>query len=141
MSHLVNRKESSIDKKYRELLFQSSLGSIKESRNTRILKYEFPCPFCSAARKGAKKNSKCSALHWVDGRGCFRFQCFNGGSGVCSERLEFPGFLEQLNLGLFREYQWERFHAGTTGGRWNCPHPPEVLSLMGERGKARRGGV
>ena len=53
-----------------------------------------------------------------------------GGSTVCFSPPEFPGFLEQLNPGLFREYQWERFHAGTTGGRWNCPHPPEVLNLM-----------
>jgi len=35
-----------------------------------------------------------------------------------------------MNPGLFREYQWERFHAGTTGGRWNCAHPPEILDLM-----------
>lgn len=44
--------------------------------------------------------------------------------------MEFPRFLECLNTELFRAYQRERFHAGTTGGRWNCPDPPEVLILQ-----------
>jgi hypothetical protein len=130
MSNHRNTKESNIDKKYRDLLFQYSLGDIKQSKNTRVAKYEFLCPFCSSHRKGSKKNSKCSALFWVENRGCFRFQCFNAGSPLCSYSMEFPGFLERINPGLFREYQWERFHAGTTGGRWNCPHPPEILNLM-----------
>ncbi len=117
------RNESNIDKKYRELLFQYSLAEIKETKNTRVTKYQFPCPFCSAHRKGAKKTSKCSALFWVEPRGCFRFQCFNAGSSLCSGGIEFPQFLERLNPGLFREYQRERFHEGTTGGRWNCGTP------------------
>lgn len=116
-------KESNIDKKYRELLFQYSLDNPKQSLNTRVLKYEFPCPFCSAHRKNSKKNSKCSALFWVEPRGCFKFQCLNTGSYECKYPMEFPKFLERLNPVLFREYQKERFHAGTTGGRWNCPSP------------------
>ena len=130
MSNQRNCKESNIDKKYRDLLFQFSLGDIKETKKTRVPKYEFACPFCSADRKGSKKNSKCSALFWVENRGCFKFQCFNAGSYECKYPMEFPKFLERYNPALFREYQWERFHAGTTGGRWNCPHPPEVLNLM-----------
>jgi len=130
MNNQRNRKESNIDKKYRELLFQFSFGDIKETKNTRVPKYEFACPFCSANRKGSKKNSKCSALFWVENRGCFKFQCFNAGSYECKFPMAFPKFLERFNPALFREYQWERFHAGTTGGRWNCPHPPEVLNLM-----------
>ena len=122
--------ESNIDKKYRELVFLYHLDDPKYSSKTRVIKYEFPCPFCSAHRKGSKKNSRCSALFWVETRGCFRFQCFNAGSIACKYPMEFTKFLERLNPGLFREYQWERFHAGTTGGRWNCPHPPEVLNLM-----------
>ena len=125
MSHAREHNESNIDKRYRELLFQYSLGEIKETKNTRGVKYEFQCPFCSAHRKGAKKHSKCSALFWVEPRGCFRFQCFNAGSSLCSGSMEFPRFLERLNPGLFREYQRERFHDGTTGGRWNCGDPGE----------------
>ena len=121
-----NTKESVVDCKYRELLFRYSLGDIKESKNTRVLKYEFPCPFCSSHRKGSKKNSKCSALFWVENRGCFRFQCFNGGSYDCAYPIEFPTFLEKLNPGLFREYQKERYHLVTTGGRWNCRSPDGV---------------
>jgi hypothetical protein len=122
-------KESNLDKKYREMLVPS-LGDIKESRSTRAVKYEFACPFCSAQRKGAKKNSKCSALFWVEARGCFRFRCFNGGSVVCSDVLEFPAFLKQLKPSLFREYQLERFHEGTTGDRWNCADPDGVLEVL-----------
>jgi len=122
-------QENSIDSKYRKLVFQYYLGDIKESKNSRVLKYEFSCPFCSSHRKGSKKNAKCSALFWVEYRGCFKFQCFNAGSSQCKYAKEFPKFLEALNPALFREYQLERYHAGTTGGRWNCPHPPEVLNL------------
>lgn len=129
-----NTKESNIDKKYREIIFQYSIEDIKESKNTRVLKYEFPCPFCSAGRKGSKKKARCSALFWVENRGCFRFQCFNTGPNECKVTMEFPMFLERLNSALFRQYQWERFHAGTTGGRWNCPHPPEILNLMAGSG-------
>ena len=130
MTNSRSTKESNTDKKYRELIFQYSLGDIKESKNARVAKYEFTCPFCSAHRKGSRRNSKCSALFLVENRGCFRFQCFNAGSYECKYPMEFPQFLERLNLGLFREYQSERFNAGTTGGRWNCPHPPDVLNLM-----------
>jgi hypothetical protein len=130
-----NTKESNIDKKYRELIFQYSLEDIKQAKNTRVPKYDFLCPFCSAGRKGGNKKSRCSALFWVESRGCFRFGCFNAGSNDCKVSREFPQFLERLNPGLFKEYQWERFHAETTGGRWNCPHPPGILNLMAGGGK------
>jgi hypothetical protein len=129
-----NTKESNIDKKYREIIFQYSIEDIKESKNTRVTKFEFPCPFCSADRKVSKKKARCSALFWVENRGCFRFQCFNAGSYECKVTVEFPMFLERFNSALFRQYQWERFHAGTTGGRWNCAHPPEILNLMAGSG-------
>ena len=128
--NLRNIKESSIDKKYRGLIIQYSLEDIKEAKNTRVAKYEFLCPFYSAGRKGGNKKARCSALFWVESRGCFRFSCMNAGSYECAFPVEFPQFLERLNPGLFREYQWERFHAGTTGGRWNCGSPQEGLSLM-----------
>ena len=123
MSNHRSTKESNIDKKYRELILQHSIDDIKQSKNSRVPKYEFQCPFCSAHRKSGKKKARCSALFWVENRGCFRFQCFNAGSYECAFPMEFPGFLERLNPGLFREYQWERFHLGMTGGRWNCVSP------------------
>ena len=132
--NLRNIKESNIDKKYRELIFQYSIEDIKQSKNIKVTKYEFPCPFCSSHRKVSNKNSKCSALFLVENRGCFAFQCLNAGHYHCKSKVEFPGFLKRMNPGLFREYQWERYHAGTTGGRWNCPHPPEVLDLMAGSG-------
>ena len=87
-------------------------------------KFSFPCPFCSYTRqKNSKRSAKCAALFWVEKRGCYRFSCFNKGSTVCADTLEYPRFLEELDSNLFREYQLQRFHEGTTGGRWNCPHP------------------
>lgn len=130
MSNQKKTKESNIDKEYREMVFKFSLVDIKESKNTRVQKYEFPCPFCSAHRKSYKKNSRCAALFWVETRGCFKFQCFNHGSVQCSYPVEFPKFLEKLNPELFREYQMKRFHEGTTGGRWNCPHPPGIQEFL-----------
>jgi hypothetical protein len=126
MSNQRKTKESNLDKEYREMLFQYSFGDIKESKNTRVPKYEFACPFCSDQRKSYNKKAKCSALFWVETRGYFKFQCFNHGSIKCSSVVEFPKFLEKYNPELFREYQIKRFHEGTTGGRWNCPHPPGV---------------
>ena len=35
-------------------------------------------------------------------------------------QIEFPGLFAKINPELFREYQRERFHTGTTDGRWNC---------------------
>ena len=77
----------------------------------------------SALLTGRVERQKQGALFWVENRGCFRFQCFNAGSYECAFPMEFPGFLERLNPGLFREYQRERFHLGMTGGRWNCVGP------------------
>ena len=48
------------------------------------------------------------------------------GAYDCKFSMQFPKFLERTNPVLFREYQIERFHAGTAGGRWNCPDPPGV---------------
>jgi hypothetical protein len=130
MNNQRKTKESNLDKEYREMLFQYSFGDIKESNNTRVPKYEFACPFCSDQRKSYKKKAKCSAMFWVETRGCFKFHCFNHGSTKCSSVVEFPKFLENYNPELFREYQIKRFHEGTTGGRWNCPHPPGIVASL-----------
>ena len=137
MSNQRRKGETDIDRKYRELVFRFYLqGDIKTSCNG-ILKHEFACPFCSEFRKNAsKKRAKCSSLYWVDPRNCYRFSCKND---TCEYKAEFPGFLEKLDPGLFREYQKERYHAGTTGGRWNCPHPPGVEEMMGTVPRRRPG--
>ena len=130
MHNQRRRGETEIDKEYRELLFQFTLEGVVRSNSSRVPKYDMPCPFCSQSRsKEFKKKSRCSALFWVDTRNCFRFRCFNKGC-QCEIAIEFPEFLRRLNPGLFREYQMKRYHAGTTGGRWNCPHPPAIEELI-----------
>ena len=128
--HLCEAKECQGNQDYEKVIFQYSLGDINESKDTRVPKYKLSCPFCSAHRKGSKKNSKCPALIWLENRGCFRFQCVNAGSYQWKSTLEFPEFLERLNPGLFREYLWERFLAGRIGGRWNYRQPPQIMNLM-----------
>ena len=131
MNYQRRRGETDIDQEYRELLFQFTLEDVIKANNTIAPKYSFACPFCSQFRKKEwKKKAKCSALFWVEPRNCFRFQCKNNGSYQCQSTMEFPEFLRRLNPGLFREYQMKRFHAGTTGGRWNCPHPPAIEELI-----------
>ena len=131
MSIQRRKGETDIDREYREILFQYSLDGVVRSTISKVPKYEFPCPFCSQFRKKeSKKRARCAGLIWIEPRNCFRFQCFNQGSYDCRYSLEFPKFLEKLNPGLYREYQLKRFHAGSTGGRWNCPHPPGVEDLM-----------
>jgi hypothetical protein len=135
MNYQRRRGETDIDREYRELLIQFTLGDIIKANNTITPKYSFACPFCSQFRKKEwKKKAKCSALFWVESRNCFKFQCFNKG---CQYEIpvEFPEFLRRLNPGLFREYQMKRYHAGTTGGRWNCPHPPAIEELKSGRTK------
>ena len=136
MYHQRRRGETDIDKEYRELLFQFMIPGVVKSNSSRVPKYDMPCPFCSQSRsKEFKKKSRCSALFWVDTRNCFRFRCKNNGSDQCKSESEFPEFLRRLNPGLFREYQMKRYHSGTTGGRWNCPHPPAIEELRSGRTK------
>ena len=59
--NLRNTRESNIDKKYRELIFQYSLEDIKESKNTRVPKFDFLCP--SALLEGKVVIKKQGALH------------------------------------------------------------------------------
>ena len=121
-----NTQESNIDKKYREILFRYTLTDVVQSQNSRVQAFSMPCPFCSENRKSYKKKARCSVLLWDSRVGCYRFSCRNAGDYDCKFSTQFPRFLERTNPALFREYQIERFHAGTTGGRWNCPHPPGV---------------
>jgi len=121
---------SLIDAKYLGINLREHLHGAVTGTFAGESSFSFPCPFCSHLRKkDYKRNAKCAGLYWVEKRGCYRFGCHNKGSEICKDTLEYPRFLEELDKNLFREYQLERFHAGTTGGRWNCPHPPEVRIL------------
>lgn len=125
---------SLIDAKYLGIVLREYLSDHLQSAFAERPKFSFPCPFCSEFRKKeSKKKSRVASLYWVDSRGCYRFGCFNHGDPRCIDKHEFPQFLELLNKDLFRRYQLERFHEGTTGGRWNCPHPPGVGVLRNSK--------
>lgn len=102
-----------------------------------LIKYESTCPFCSHLRgKPSKQRARCAALTWTPSRKTWTFNCFNGGTTTCSSSA--PGapvdllrLLKVLNPGLHVQYQRERFHAGTTGGRFNCSDPEVLKRFQG----------
>ena len=126
MNNQRNTQESNIDKKYREILFRYTLTDAVRIQNARVQAFSMSCPFCSENRKPYNKKARCGVLLWDTKVGCYLFSCKNMGAYDCKFSMQFPKFLEKSSPPLFREYQIERFHAGTTGGRWNCPDPPSV---------------
>ena len=106
--------ESCIDRKYRLLLFKTCTSEptiIKLGLNT---KWQLECPLC-----GARK----SHLVWLPHRRTWKFLCSTKSRANCQSQMEFPVLLRAWCPDLFLSYQQERFEAGTTGARFNCPQP------------------
>ena len=86
--------------------------------------YEFPCPFCSAIQtKERKRKKRCAMLIPHKESFTYTFNCLRKGSIDCESPRSFPNFLSMHNPSLFKQYQMERFHAGTTGKGHNCSTP------------------
>jgi hypothetical protein len=118
--------ESNIDKKYREQLFRYYFRNPILKESGKSVKWASPCPFCSPARKTeSRRNEKVSALIWVDAWNTWTFTCRRD---ACPHRkLSFPRLIEELNPQLYKKYQQERYHAGTTGWQTNCPNPRDSV--------------
>ena len=117
--------ESTIDGRYRELLFQYylrdvTLGSMYRGR----MKWIFRCPFCSpfARTEGRKKHKKGSLL-WMPEQHSWFFSCAKKGSAECMNNMTFPNLIRALNPDLYLRYQLEREQSGTTGKGHNCSAP------------------
>ena len=124
--------ESSIDKKYRERLQLRFFKDPVLKGTLQCPKWVSPCPFCSSARKSeSKRNEKVAALLWNETQRSWVFTCRRK---ACPHRtLSFPKLIEHLDAQVFREYQQERFHAGSTGFQTNCPHPAAITALKSSR--------
>ena len=125
-------RESSIDRKYREFILQKYFNNPVLKGTSQCPKWVSPCPFCSSARKSeSKRNEKVAALLWNETQRSWVFSCRRK---ACLHRtLSFPNLIEHLNAQLFLEYQQERFHAGATGFKTNCPHPAVLTALKSSR--------
>ena len=124
--------ESTIDKKYQELILQKYFNNPVLKGTSNQPKWVSPCPFCSSARKSeSKRNEKVAALLWNETQRSWVFSCRRK---ACTHRtLSFPKLIERLIAELFLEYQQERFHAGSTGFQTNCPHPAAINAVKSSR--------
>ena len=124
--------ESTIDKKYREVILQKYFSNPVLKGTSQYPKWVSPCPFCSSARKSeSKRNEKVAALLWNETQRSWVFTCRRK---ACPHRtLSFPKLIERLHAQLFLEYQQECFHAGSTGFQTNCPHPAAITALKSSR--------
>jgi hypothetical protein len=124
-------KESFIDERYRLLLLNRYLKSIKEVPvASGGSKWVFCCPFCSSlGRTEAKKNERKGALLWNDIQDSWVFSCAKKDSPECSgSGKTFEKFLSALETELAEQYRMDRWHSGTTGKGHNCPSPCGFIS-------------
>ena len=119
-------KESSIDRKYREKVFNYYLVQPILQGTRATPKWVAPCPFCSGLRNTeSKRNEKVCALIWVNNWNTWVFTCRR--TACRYGNLSFPRFIQALNPELYLEYQRERYHSGSTGYQTNCPNPCDPM--------------
>lgn len=120
--------ESNIDRKYRELLFRYYFFNPVLKQSSSKVIWESPCPFCSHRRpQGRKQNKKTGCLYWNEGWNSWTYSCQWNDCQYKNRGISFPYLIKALNEELFREYQLERYHAGTTGWQTNCPNPRDSV--------------
>ena len=123
--------ENSIDRRYRELLFNHYFENPVLKGTPGNAKWVSTCPFCSQFRsKPSKRRAVCSALQWISSQKSWKFFCQNKGTGDCSYPLAFKDLIANLNPVLGRQYITDRYSAGTTGKGTNCPNP-DILKGKG----------
>jgi hypothetical protein len=72
-----------------------------------LLKYTFPCPFCSSLRKSERLRKKSDACFYpIKGNYQYLFICHNHGTFACFESIQFPEFLKRFDVSgsLLRRY-------------------------------------
>tara|TARA_A100000164_G_scaffold367547_1_gene389637 strand:- start:387 stop:791 length:405 start_codon:yes stop_codon:yes gene_type:complete len=85
--------------------------------------YSISCPFCGSNQKvDWKKRRKCAAFLFNSTIKTYIFTCSR-----CNETMRFEKFIEHFDNALFKQYQWDRFIAGTTGKGHNLRHPQMFL--------------
>ena len=118
--------ESPIDEKYRLQILGSCVKNVQSVPYQGHTKHTFTCPFCGYLGKTeSKRNERKAVLLWNTTQHSWVFSCARKGSPTCFGGMTFPNFLNALAPSLFRAYQQEREHSGTTGRGHNCPAVPK----------------
>ena len=105
-------------------------GEVREKPMNGKIAYEFPCPFCAHLQcKDKHRRKRVGILLPHKDSFTYTFYCHRHGAEECQSSRSFPNFLAMYNPTLFRQYQQERYHAGTTGKGHNCSTPKSIKEI------------
>ena len=106
--------ESPIDQRYRLKLINYYLEGYEEKHGKAV----FFCPLCQSSRPKGKYAQKKGAMFWISKWNTWRFNCMK-----CLSMTSMYRYLQNINPDMAKQYQQERWIAGTTGKGHDCPNP------------------
>ena len=120
-----------ITEKYLEMIL-STLAvdrnqQVKRMKVNGLIRYGFPCPFCQmVCETESARNKRVAYLLPHKESFSWTFYCHRRKTPQCLTSRSFSNFLELYNPSLFKEYQMEKYHSGTTGKGHNTADPKVV---------------
>jgi hypothetical protein len=117
-----------ITEKYLEMILPTLAVNKDQRVEPKIIKglrgYAFPCPFCQfRCDKESSRNRRVAYLIPHAESYSWTFYCHRHKTDECQTSRSFPNFLAMYNPELYRQYQMERYHSGTTGKGHNIKNP------------------
>ena len=115
-----------------EKYLQMILPTLAVNNNQRVEKtlvkglhgYAFPCPFCQfRCDKESSRNRRVAYLLPHKESFSWTFYCHRHGTPECQTSRSFSNFLAMYNPDLYKQYQMEKYHSGTTGKGHNTANP------------------
>jgi len=92
-----------------------------------LMGYSFPCLFCQfQCETDSARNKRVSYLLPHKENFSWTFYCHRHKTPECQTSRSFSNFLAMYNPSLFKKYQMERYHSGTTGKGHNTADPKVV---------------
>ena len=110
--------ESSVDRKYRQKLFEYCLKKPVPVPVPGVPQWRLECPLCGASG---------SSLVWLPARSTYKFLCSTKSPSNCRVQVEFPILLKMWNLPLYYQCLQEREEEGAAGAGFNVPKASQVL--------------
>tara|TARA_Y100001978_G_C23361753_1_gene276841 strand:+ start:78 stop:458 length:381 start_codon:yes stop_codon:yes gene_type:complete len=117
-----------ITEKYLDMILPTLAVTSEQRVVRKVIKglhgYAFPCPFCQfMCEKDSSRNKRCAYLIPHKESFSYTFMCHRHKTPECQTSRSFSNFLAMYNPDLYKKYQMERFHAGTTGKGHNLKNP------------------
>jgi len=118
-----------------EKYLQMILPTLAVTENQRVDKkmvnglwgYSFPCPFCQfQCETDSARNKRVAYLLPHKESFSWTFYCHRHKTPECQTSRSFSNFLAMYNPSLFKKYQMEKYHSGTTGKGHNTADPKVV---------------